>query len=208
MLLADNRASQEGGPPGCVKIIPCENGEEQTLADRLALFDEIGGPRASANYPWWAQADRRPVLPHRCVGVCRLGTIRRAVGTRRHEGRPPVPSPRWILHDEYHHGTSRYRVTAEREVDYGDHVLSLSFQRTGSPRGTAGDVVDGVVVGSGDIASTARYLIGWQGLTLGRDPLSRVSLADDDAFPFTGTLHHGDLRLGAGAEPTNDEPID
>lgn len=62
IVMADNGASQEGGPIGCVNTIAYENGDDVTLEENLAAIDEIGGPRANSNYPWgWAQAGNTPL---------------------------------------------------------------------------------------------------------------------------------------------------
>ena len=62
IFMSDNGASQEGGPIGCVNTIAYENGDQVSLADNLAMIEDIGGPRANNNYPWgWAQAGNTPL---------------------------------------------------------------------------------------------------------------------------------------------------
>lgn len=75
-------------------------------------------------------------------------------------------------------------------------------------RGEAVLLSDDAEIGTGVIASTARYMIGWQGLTIGGDTLSPVSWDYDDGFPFTGTIHHVDLDLADDGPHDVHEVID
>ena len=62
MVLADNGASQEGGPGGTTNIVAYENGHQPSLEFNLARLDEIGGPRSQTNYPQgWAQVGNTPL---------------------------------------------------------------------------------------------------------------------------------------------------
>ena len=61
MLLADNGASQEGGPQG-VSDEPRLFGPRDDLDEVQSRLHEIGGPRSASNYPWgWAQAGNTPL---------------------------------------------------------------------------------------------------------------------------------------------------
>ncbi len=61
MLLADNGASQEGGPQG-VSDEPRLFGPREDLDEIQSRLHEIGGPRSASNYPWgWAQAGNTPL---------------------------------------------------------------------------------------------------------------------------------------------------
>ena len=61
MVLADNGASQEGGPFGVLHEMKFFNGILEEPAEALARLDDIGGPHSHANYPWgWAQAGNTP----------------------------------------------------------------------------------------------------------------------------------------------------
>ena len=61
MLLADNGASQEGGPQG-VSDEPRLFGPRDDLDEIQSRLHEIGGPRSASNYPWgWAQAGNTPL---------------------------------------------------------------------------------------------------------------------------------------------------
>lgn len=101
----------------------------------------------------------------------------------------------WIdnreLRYEYNHEGQRYFVRGPFPVDMcpGRHILSMKFEKTGVLQGIARMQVDGTVVGSGEIASTARYMLGWQGLEIGRDALSPVSERYPREFEFTGQLN-------------------
>ena len=61
VLLADNGASQEGGPFGVLHEMKFFNFLIETPDEAVARLDEIGGPDSHANYPWgWAQAGNTP----------------------------------------------------------------------------------------------------------------------------------------------------
>lgn len=90
----------------------------------------------------------------------------------------------------------------------GDKTLSLDFARTGDFTGTARLLVDGDVVGEGAIATTARYLIAWQGIFLGRDALSPVSFDYPSGFDFSGTIHHVDYTIANDSDEIAPEVFD
>lgn len=61
MVMADNGASQEGGPFGVLHEMKFFNGILETPDDAVERLDDIGGPHSHANYPWgWAQAGNTP----------------------------------------------------------------------------------------------------------------------------------------------------
>jgi arylsulfatase len=61
MVLADNGASQEGGPFGVLHEMKFFNFMIETPEQAIERVDEIGGPDSHANYPWgWAQAGNTP----------------------------------------------------------------------------------------------------------------------------------------------------
>jgi len=61
LVLADNGASQEGGPFGVLHEMKFFNGMLETPDEAVAHLDEIGGPHSHSNYPWgWAQAGNTP----------------------------------------------------------------------------------------------------------------------------------------------------
>ena len=51
MVLSDNGASQEGGPLGFVNAMAPFNMVNETLDDKLARLDDIGGPDTHSNFP-------------------------------------------------------------------------------------------------------------------------------------------------------------
>ncbi len=60
-VLADNGASQEGGPFGVLHEMKFFNGILETPDEAIGEIDEIGGPHSHSNYPWgWAQAGNTP----------------------------------------------------------------------------------------------------------------------------------------------------
>ena len=61
VLLADNGASQEGGPFGVLHEMKFFNFLIETPDQAIDRIDEIGGPHSHSNYPWgWAQAGNAP----------------------------------------------------------------------------------------------------------------------------------------------------
>ena len=62
VLLADNGASQEGGPFGVMHEMKFFNGILETPDEAIERIDDIGGPHSHTNYPWgWAQCGNTPV---------------------------------------------------------------------------------------------------------------------------------------------------
>ena len=61
VLLADNGASQEGGPFGVMHEMKFFNFIIETPDEAIARIDDIGGPDSHTNYPWgWAQCGNTP----------------------------------------------------------------------------------------------------------------------------------------------------
>ncbi len=61
MVLADNGASQEGGPYGVMHEMKFFNGILETPDEAVERIDDIGGPHSHTNYPWgWAQCGNTP----------------------------------------------------------------------------------------------------------------------------------------------------
>jgi arylsulfatase A-like enzyme len=61
VVLADNGASQEGGPFGVLHEMKFFNGIIEMPDEAVARIDDIGGPNSHANYPWgWAQCGNTP----------------------------------------------------------------------------------------------------------------------------------------------------
>ena len=61
ILLADNGASQEGGPYGVMHEMKFFNLIIETPEQAIAHIDDIGGPNSHTNYPWgWAQCGNTP----------------------------------------------------------------------------------------------------------------------------------------------------
>ncbi|MFM8649082.1 MAG: arylsulfatase, partial [Actinomycetota bacterium] len=61
VLLADNGASQEGGPFGVLHEMKFFNFLIETPDEAIHRIEEIGGPHSHSNYPWgWAQAGNAP----------------------------------------------------------------------------------------------------------------------------------------------------
>ena len=61
VVLADNGASQEGGPFGVMHEMKFFNGIFETPDEAVERIDDIGGPHSHTNYPWgWAQCGNTP----------------------------------------------------------------------------------------------------------------------------------------------------
>jgi arylsulfatase A-like enzyme len=61
-VLSDNGASQEGGPLGFVNAMGPFNGAPESMEDKLARIDDIGGPDTHSNFPHgWAMAANTPL---------------------------------------------------------------------------------------------------------------------------------------------------
>ena len=61
LVLADNGASQEGGPFGIMHEMKFFNGLVDLPDDVIGRLDDIGGPHSHTNYPWgWAQCGNSP----------------------------------------------------------------------------------------------------------------------------------------------------
>ena len=62
ILLADNGASQEGGPQGVSDTARYGHPHLDDVDEVQTRLHDIGGPRSSPNYPWgWAQAGNTPL---------------------------------------------------------------------------------------------------------------------------------------------------
>ncbi len=61
VVMADNGASQEGGPFGVMHEMKFFNGILESPDDAVERIDDIGGPHSHTNYPWgWAQCGNSP----------------------------------------------------------------------------------------------------------------------------------------------------
>ncbi len=61
VVLADNGASQEGGPFGVMHEMKFFNGVLEAPEEAVRRIDDIGGPHSHTNYPWgWAQCGNSP----------------------------------------------------------------------------------------------------------------------------------------------------
>ncbi len=61
IVMADNGASQEGGPFGVMHEMKFFNGILESPDEAVGRIDDIGGPHSHTNYPWgWAQCGNSP----------------------------------------------------------------------------------------------------------------------------------------------------
>ena len=62
LALSDNGASQEGGPLGFVNAMGPYNLIKESIEDKIARIDDIGGPDTHSNFPWgWAMTANTPL---------------------------------------------------------------------------------------------------------------------------------------------------
>lgn len=62
LVLSDNGASQEGGPRGFVNAMAPFNMVPETMDEKIARLDDIGGPDTHSNFPHgWAMASNTPL---------------------------------------------------------------------------------------------------------------------------------------------------
>ncbi|HYR95585.1 MAG TPA: arylsulfatase [Candidatus Binatus sp.] len=101
-------------------------------------------------------------------------------------------------------GLEEHRVRSDVALAPGARVLELRFTKTAEHQGTAELVVDGAVVGRGEVPrfTTTRFSITGAGLTCGRG--SGLAVTDDyrGAFPFTGRI--GRVVVEVAGEPFRD----
>jgi arylsulfatase A-like enzyme len=62
IVMSDNGASQEGGPFGMINAMGPYNLRRESLDEKIARIDDIGGPDTHSNFPWgWAMAANTPL---------------------------------------------------------------------------------------------------------------------------------------------------
>lgn len=99
-------------------------------------------------------------------------------------------------------GVVRYRIAAERPLTPGRHTLMFVFSCEGSAgqRGTGTILADGEPIAQGRIEHTiARPLSFEEGLDIGQDTGTPVTLDYDLPFKFNGTI--AGVIVGLGAPP-------
>ncbi|GAA5139742.1 arylsulfatase [Pseudonocardia adelaidensis] len=192
--------------------------DDRNFAERAARYHSATSPRRRRSYRYYPGMTRVPggITP---LVYDRSFTIDAAVRMERDDkgvllahgdvcGGHVLFVKAGELRYEYNHQGTRYHVKGAIPDDAAPRRLSMHFTKTGVRRGRATLLCDGSEIGTGEIASTARYLIGWQGLTVGGDSLSPVSWDYEGGFPFTGILEHVDLALAADGPHEVHEVID
>ena len=103
MVLADNGASQEGGPFGVMHEMKFFNGILETPDEAVKRIDDIGGPHSHTNYPWgWAQCGNTPFKWYK---------------QNTHEGGVHVPL---VVHTPNHLGSERAGGRRDQFVNVAD----------------------------------------------------------------------------------------
>ncbi|MGM7698749.1 arylsulfatase [Microbacterium sp. A84] len=102
VLLADNGASQEGGPHGVLNTTQYENGHFPDLEEVIAKMDLIDGSSTQVNYPLgWAQAGNTPL--RRYKQNTHAGGIRTSALIRLPQGADSIP--RGVKLERFQHVT-------------------------------------------------------------------------------------------------------
>jgi arylsulfatase A-like enzyme len=96
---------------------------------------------------------------------------------------------------EYNFGEVRYVIRSNVEVAAGPHAYHFEFSKTGHHQGRGRLLIDGTVVGEGELPQTWPFVAAQAGLHCGRDDGSPVSEQYAVPFAFTGTLHRVVVEL-------------
>jgi len=192
--------------------------DDRNFALRAAKYHSAGSPRTKRNFTFYPGMTRipsgvTPLINNRSYRIDASVTINRTdegvlISQGDINGGYVLYVRDGVLHYEYNHQGTRHKIASKKMHAAGDHVLSVDFVRTGPYRGVAKLLRDNEVIGEGDIASTAKFLIGWQGLVVGRDALSPVSWDYQTGFPFTGTIHRIDYSIADDAPEIAHEVFD
>lgn len=184
--------------------------DDRNFAERAAMYHSAASPRGRTRFELRPGMDRIPggVTPliydrsYRIDATVELNADDSGVLVAQGDvnGGHVLFIDDGALQYEYNHQGTRYHVAGPVRPSPGRHELSVEFQRDGELRGKASLLCDGAVVGSGTIDSTARFMIGWQGMQVGLDDLSPVSFRYPRQFPFTGHLDKVVITLGDGPE--------
>ena len=179
--------------------------DDRNFAERAARYHSASSPRRRRHFRFHRGVDRIPagVTP---LIYDRSYRIDVTVSTRGDDhgvlvcqGDVNGGYVLWLeedeLHYEYNHQGTRYYAAGPADLQPGTHLLSMNFTKTGTLCGTAKLLVDGSVVATQHLDHTARYMIGWQGLEIGRDALSPISDRYPRGFAFTGTIETVEFSL-------------
>ncbi|GAA3567570.1 arylsulfatase [Nonomuraea rosea] len=180
--------------------------DDRNFAERAAMYHSAASPRRRRNFTLYPEMSRipggvTPLIYDRSYTIDAEVRLRDGdEGVLLSQGDVNGGHVLYVaggrLHYEYNHQGIRYRVHGDRPLPAGDRTLSVLFRRTGDGKGVAALAVDGRPASEERPLTTARYLIGWQGLVLGRDALSPVSWDYPPGFPFTGTIERVRIELG------------
>ena len=178
--------------------------DDRNFAQRAAMYHSASSPRRFHSYRYWPGMVRvpggvTPLIYDRSYDI--EAVVRMAAGDEgvllAHGdqcGGQVLYVQGGDLRYEYNHQGTRYKVSAA--IPSGNAgTLAVHLVKTGERRARAVLYADGSEIGAGDISSTARFMISWQGLTLGVDSLAPVSRDYPPRFPFTGEIDHVDFRL-------------
>lgn len=192
--------------------------DDRNFAERAAKYQSAASPRRRRHFTLYPGSDRIPagVSPliydrsHRIDAIVTMTPEDHGVLIA--HGDVNGGYALWIndetLHYEYNHqGTRTHVEGALGPATTGNHTLSMRFDARPNLQADVKLIVDDAPVANRTLGSTARYLIGWQGITIGRDDLSPVSQRYPRAFPFTGTLHRVEIDLD-GDNPALHEVMD
>jgi hypothetical protein len=189
------------------------------LPDQLALAGEKGkkGEEAKGIFSPPGTTDTGPVTPPPGEPPFK-GKIGRTVGESTPYWPPQATAPKGAPNVLYIVLDDVGFVISKQKVPTGKVTLRMEFKKTGPPdfakgKGSPGTVtlyINDKAVGAGDIPVTVPigYSLSGDGLSVGRDTLSAVSLDYAGSnFPFTGgTIHRVIVDTGNDQHPTPKPP--
>lgn len=109
---------------------------------------------------------------------------------------------------EYNYVGTRYRIRSDEPLRPDARTLIFVFDKTGECSGMGRLFCDDQEIGSAPIATVLPYFHSWQGLDIGQDALSPVSLDYKNSFPFTGQISRIVFDLAESEETLLFEPVD
>jgi len=89
---------------------------------------------------------------------------------------------------EYNCGGDRFRVSSDRELPVGRADVEFAFEKTGDRRGVGLLYLDGQETARLELPRLLGGLFTIEGLDVGRDSATPVSVLYESPFPFTGTI--------------------
>jgi len=179
--------------------------DDRDYAERASMYPRPGSSRRRRRFRFYPGMQRIPagvapmIIDRSFTITAEVGCLPGDRGVLVAQGDVNGGYALWLseegLEFEYNDLGQRHRVSGPFALTQGEHVFALQVEKTGERRDRATLTADGETVGIGEVGRTARYLISWQGLSIGEDQLSPVSPAYPRGSRFTGTLRHVEYAL-------------